>query len=240
MDALALKSGERVLDVGCGIGGTPAALADLVSPQGAVVGLDLLQSAVDVARQTSGVPPNVSFLCGDAETYPLDRQSFDAVFSRFGLMFFADPVSAFRNIRKAMRPGARLGFVCWRGLDDNELDSFPLRVGAPHLPAHLVNETAGATWFSFADPTYLQTVLDQAGFTAIEVSAHDALVSSGSLAGMVEVCSEVGALGAILRQHPDLRPPVVAALKHALAERDGPGGPKLHAAVWVVSARSDA
>ena len=237
METLALKPGERVLDVGCGIGGTPAALAEAVGTEGRVVGLDLLQSAVDVARRTAGLPQTISFLCGDAQTYPFEAKSFDAVFSRFGMMFFDDPAAAFRNMRRAMRPGGRLGFVCWRGLEENELDELPVRVAARHLPANAVSDTARAGWFSFADRAYLQTLLVQAGFTALEITPHDAQVSSGSLHAMVEVCAEVGALGAILRHNPDLRPRALAALEQALAERDGPAGPELRAAVWIVAAK---
>jgi SAM-dependent methyltransferase len=222
--------------VGCGIGGTPAVLARAVGPSGQVVGLELLQDAVEVARLDVGLPPTVSFECGDAQSYPFDPGSFDAVFSRFGTMFFADPRAAFGNLKKALRPGGRLAFVCWRSLAENELDELPLRAAAPHLPRGLESETAGAAWFSFSDPDYLRMILGEAGFQRTEVDPRDEIVRSGSLQAMVEVCTRVGALGAILREHPDLRPSTTAALQRALSERDGPGGPALRAATWVVSA----
>ena len=239
MEALPLGSGERVLDVGCGIGGSPAALAQLVGPHGQIVGLDVLADALRVAATDPDLPATVSFVHGDAQTYPFEPASFDAVFSRFGLMFFTDPGAAFCNLRRALAPGGRLAFVCWRRLEENELDHLPLRAAAQHLPAELVNGTGGAEWFSFADPDYLRTLLQDAGFQAIELRPHDELVRSGSLKSMVDVCSRVGALGAILREHPNLRVSTSTALERVLADRDGPEGPTLQAGVWIVSARVD-
>jgi hypothetical protein len=164
--------------------------------------------------------------------------SFDAFFSRFGTMIFYDPVSALRNNGSVHLPGGRLGFVCWRSLDDNELDHLPLSAAAPHLPEDLVTQTREAGWFSLSDPKTLAQILGDAGFVGIEIKAHDQKVASGSLDAMVDVCVRVGALGAILRDHPDLRPAAALALRQALAERDGPGGPGLRAATWIVTGRT--
>lgn len=239
MAALRLERGERVLDVGCGVGGSPAALAQAVGLSGQVVGLDVLEDALRVAASDPDLPATVSFVHGDAQTYPFEQRSFDAVFSRFGVMFFADPVAAFGNLRSALKPGGRLTFVCWRRLEENELDHLPLGAAARHLPAELVSGTGGAEWFSFADPDYLRTLLQDAGFRAIEIRPHDEPVRSGSLRSTVEVCSRVGALGAILRQQPNLRGSAIDALERRLVDRDGPEGPSLQAGVWIVSARAD-
>lgn len=238
MAALGLAAGARVLDIGCGIGGTPLALARAVGPAGTVVGMDLLQGALDVAQRDADRPANVSYLQGDAQSHPFAPASFDAVFSRFGVMFFADPAAAFANIHRALAHGGRLAFVCWRGLDDNELDALPLRAAAPCLPAALVDDSAAAGWFSFAERESIHAVLTEAGFTDIEMAAHDQQVRCGSLAATVDVCSRVGALGKILRDHPELRRDAVPALERALRPLDGPGGPPLRAATWIVSARS--
>jgi len=238
MAALCLTPGERVLDVGCGIGSTPFALAHAVGPTGHVVGMDVLQAALDVLRTDKRLTENVAFLRGDAQSHPFARASFDAAFSRFGVMFFADPVAAFGNIRRALRPGGRLGFVCWRGLDENELDQLPLRAATPHLPTQLVANTASSGWFSFSDEDSIRRALTNAGFADMKIVSHDEQVASGSLQAMVDVCSRVGALGAILRNRPDLRRNAVLALEEALRGLEGPNGPTLRAATWVVTARA--
>jgi ubiquinone/menaquinone biosynthesis C-methylase UbiE len=89
------RTGDRILDVGFGIARTPRALAHAVGSSGEVVGLELLQAAVDVLRDDPDLPENVTLLCGDAQTYPFEERAFDAIFSRFGLMFFADPMSIY-------------------------------------------------------------------------------------------------------------------------------------------------
>lgn len=236
--ALGPLPGERVLDVGCGIGATPLALARAVGPSGQVVAIDLLQAAIDMARADRGSPANLAFLCGDAQSYPFEPGSFDAVFSRFGVMAFADAAAAFANLRRALRPGGRLGFVCWRGLDENELDELPLRAASPHLPVQFVTDAASSGWFSLSDRERLRVVLALAGFVDVRIAPHDEQVGSGDLRAMVEVCSRVGALGKILREHPELRRQAVPALEQALRVLDGPAGPLLRAATWVVAARA--
>ena len=236
IDQLRLGAGDRVLDVGFGIGGTPLTLARIVGPSGNVVGIDLLSAAVDVMRCEASGAPNVTFLQGDAEIYPFEPGSFDAAFSRFGVMFFTDPVAAFANIRRALRPGGRIAFVCWRALAENELDALPIRAASPHLPAQLIAEAEDASHFSFADPTFLQEMLTRAGYVKIDIREHDMDVTSGDLQSMVSVCSRVGSLGAILRKHREFRRDAVPALENALTACDGPGGPALRAATWVVLA----
>lgn len=238
MAALHLQPGDRVLDLGCGIGGTPIALAEAVGSSGRVVGLELLQSAVDVSRADPGLPETVTFICGDAETYPMPPAAFDAVFSRFGVMFFTDSIRAFRNIRSALRPGGRLGFVCWRAFEENELDSLPLQAASAHLPHQLVEDAMSSGWFSFSDPETLRSTLSAAGFVGVEVIAHDEPVCCGSLQETLDVCTRVGALGAILRDHPHLLRDAIPALEKGLLAINGPAGPRLRAATWIVSGRA--
>jgi SAM-dependent methyltransferase len=209
-----------------------------VGPRGEVVGIDLLQAAVDVLRNDPELSENVTLLCGDAQIYPFDDGAFDAVFSRFGVMFFADPIVAFRNILRALRPAGRLGFVCWRRLEENELDELPLRAAAPHLPPQLVEGAVSSGWFSFSDPDVIREVLARAGFVDIEIVAHNELVGSGSLRDTMDVFSRVGALGAILRENPQLKRAVLPALEETLRRMDGPEGPRLRAATWLVAGRA--
>ena len=235
-EGLQLAAGDRVLDIGCGIGGTPASLAQAVGPGGAVVGIDPLSAAIETMRSDPAQPPNVHFMHGDAEVYPFAPASFDAAFSRFGVMFFADPVAAFANIRHALRPGGRLSFICWRSLIENELDWLPIRAASAHLPRQLIAEAERARHFSFADPVFLRETLTRAGYVRIDIRRHDEDVRSGDLRSTVEICSRVGSLGALLREHPQFRDAAVAALMQALMDRDGRGGPALRASTWIVRA----
>jgi len=236
IEELRPRAGDRILDVGCGIGDTPAELAQAVGPGGAVVGIDPLSAAIETMGSDPAQPPNVHFMHGDAEVYPFAPASFDAAYSRFGVMFFADPVAAFANIRRALRPGGRLSFICWRSLIENELDWLPIRAAAAHLPRQLIAEAERARHFSFADPVFLRETLTRAGYVRIDIRRHDEDVRSGDLRSMVEICSRVGSLGALLRAHPQFRDAAVPPLMQALVDRDGPGGPALRASTWIVRA----
>ncbi len=240
LTALALRPGESVLDIGCGGGETLLEIARAVGPGGRVVGIDISAAILAHARPTFATCGQVRLVHADAQSFPFEPGAFDAAFSRFGVMFFADPVAAFANIRRSLKRGGRLAFVCWRALDANELDVLPLSAAAAHLPPQAAAERDAPGPFAFADPDRLRGILAQAGFEAIEISARDELVGSGDLDAMLAVCSRVGALGKILRERAELRSAVLPALRAALVARDGPDGVRLNAATWVVSAHVSA
>ena len=176
------------------------------------------------------------FIHADAQLFPFEPAAFDAAFSRFGVMFFADPIAAFINIRRSLKPNGRLAFVCWRALEENPLDIVPLGAASPHLPPQpeLAPDAPGP--FAFADPGRLRGLLEGAGFRAVEITAHDEQVGSGDLDKMLAVCSRVGALGKILREGPGLGAAALPAVRSALAAYDGPEGVRLNAATWIVTA----
>jgi len=234
--ALAPRSGESVLDIGCGGGDTALELARLVAPDGQVVGIDVSAAVLAFARRAVERCDRVRFIRADAQLFPFEPATFDVAFSRFGVMFFADPVAAFINIRRGLKPNGRLAFVCWRALEENPLDIVPLRAASPHLPPQpaYVPEAPGP--FAFADPDRLRDILESAGFESIEIIAHDEQVGSGDLDQMLAVCSRVGALGKILRERPELRAGALPAVRSALAAYDGPDGVTLDAATWIVIA----
>ena len=126
LEALAPSTGESVLDIGCGGGETALDLARSVAPDGTVVGIDLSAAVLAFAQRAAQGCERVRFVQADAEVFPFEPASFDAAFSRFGVMFFADPAAAFINIRRSLRPNGRLAFVCWRALEENPLDILPL------------------------------------------------------------------------------------------------------------------
>ncbi len=235
---LAPQPGERILDIGCGGGETALDLVRAVAPNGTVVGIDLSAAVLTFAQSAAEGCQRLQFVQADAQVYPFEPASFDAAFSRFGVMFFADPTVAFINIRRSLKLGGRLAFVCWRALKENPLDILPLRAASAYLPPQPPHDPDAFGPFAFADPDRVRRILENAGFGEIEITAHDEQVGSGDLDAMLAVCSRVGALGKILRENPELRAATLPAVRSALAAHDGPDGVRLNAATWVVTARA--
>ena len=231
MVALDPKPGERVLDVGCGAGQTVVQLAEAVGPAGEVVGIDIAPLLLEIARERAATHANVSFIEGDAQTSCLQAEGFDAIFSRFGVMAFGDPVEAFGNLHQAMKPDGRLAFVCWRSLTENELDLLPLRAAG-------LEGAVDMTPFAFEDPARVRGVLRAAGFDEIAVEPHEQNVGSGGLEAMLSVVMTVGPLGKILREAPSLRDNAEEPVRRALAACEGADGVTLKAATWIVTARA--
>lgn len=227
--ALSPREGNVVLDVGCGAGQSVLQLADCVGPSGRVTGIDIAPALLDVARRRAVGRAQIDFVECDAQTLALPDGSFDGVYSRFGVMAFRDPVAAFSNFRRMLRPSGRLAFVCWRALVENELDHLPLQAAG-------LEDRLDPTPFSFANPDDIRTTLQAAGFRGIAIEPHDELVSSGDLDDMLAVLLSVGPLGKIVRENPDLRAGAEPRLRAALAARGNPAAVALNAAIWVVTA----
>lgn len=232
MDARAPEPGHTILDIGCGAGQTVQQLANRVGPSGRVVGVDIAPRLLEVARSRTIGLSQIQLVEADASTLDLPDETADGVFSRFGVMAMDDSVAAFRNFRRMIKPGGRIGFVCWRSLEENELDSFPLRAADLDLPID-------STPFKFERSDYVTDVLQSAGFRRIKVEAVDINVTSGSLAAMTAVLTKVGPLGKILRETPALLSHAEPKVRTALMGRlNGNGDVTLKAATWVVTATS--
>lgn len=242
MDRLAPASGETVLDIGCGCGSTTLDLAARVGPTGRVLAVDISEPMIGVARTRAHEAgrTNVEYRLADAQTALLSGTAADAVFSRFGVMFFADPAAAFANIQRAVKPGGRLAFVCWRRPDENPIMTLPMAAAAPFLPPPAPPEPGAPGPFAFADPDRIRAVLGAGGFADITVTPHDEKVGAGDLDTVLAMTLKVGPLGAMLRDHPDKRDTVIAAVRTALAPHEGPDGVKLDSATWIVTARKPA
>ncbi|MGW0666158.1 class I SAM-dependent methyltransferase [Streptomyces sp. NPDC002746] len=174
LTAAAIGEGDRVLDVGCGAGKT-ARLAAERAPRGRVLGIDLSRPMLERARLTAaqeGVG-NVTFEHADAQVHPFEPAAFDVAVSRFGVMFFGDPVEAFGNIGRALRPGGRLAFICAAEAGDNEWIT-AMAALRDHLPFGEFGTSGGPGMFSLADPDRIRTVLSAAGFVDIAVAGVEA------------------------------------------------------------------
>ncbi|MDP1629945.1 MAG: methyltransferase domain-containing protein [Caulobacter sp.] len=233
------KPGEQLIDIGCGCGQTSLTLAERVGPTGRVLGVDISAPMLAVARRRAADAglANTRFLEADAQTHDFAPGAADAVFSRFGVMFFADPPAAFANIRKALKPGGRLAFVCWRPLALNEWMLLPMRTALAHIPAPPPGDPFAPGPFAFSDPDWVRGILGSAGFKDVEIAPHDAMIGGNGLEETVALSLKVGPLGALLRDNPDKRDLVVDALRAALAPHAGPDGVRLPGAVWIVTAR---
>ena len=242
MNALALRPGERVLDIGCGCGHTTLELVARVGPQGLAAGVDISRLMLEVARARAPAGSPLSFLELDAQTTDLAKaagiDAFDAAFSRFGVMFFSDPVAAFANIRLALRAAGRLVFVCWRPLAENAWMRLPLEAAQSLLPPMPVADPFAPGPFAFADADRVTALLRRAGFSEVSYQPCDTLVSSGDLDQTTQLTLRVGPLGAALREHPQLKDHVTAAVRGALARHVIDGAVRMPAAVWIFQARN--
>jgi SAM-dependent methyltransferase len=233
--ALGLREGERVIDIGCGCGDTTTELARRVGPAGRVLGADISAPMLEVARQRAEGLGWVKFVQADAQTW--DFEPADAAFSRFGVMFFADPAAAFANIRKALAPSGRLSFVCWRAFAETHWMTIPMAAVAPLLPPSPPPPPNAPGPFAFAGRDRVHGILSEAGFTQISIEPHDQTIGGGDLETSVRTSLNVGPVGAALRENPLLHAPIAAAVRSALAPHVGPDGVKLPSATWIVTAR---
>lgn len=240
----ALARGERVLDVGCGCGASSLAAARQVGPGGSVLGVDL--SAPMLARATERAAQegltNVRFLQADAQTESLPER-FDVLVSRFGVMFFDEPPLAFANLRRALRPGGRLSFVCWQALGRNAWMSVPLAAVATVLPLPPPPAPDAPGPFAFADADRVRGILQQAGFedVAIEGAEDRLAVGPGDLEGAVGFLLSMGPAAVLLRQSPDAasrQAAVESAVREALRSHLTPSGVVMPSASWIVTARN--
>ena len=230
IEALEARAGDGVIDVGCGAGQSSLQLAERVGVEGRVIGVDRAGQLLGIARQRGVGLHQLSWLRADAERLGLRDRSADRIFSRLGVMAFANPVGAFTVFRRILRPGGRLAFVCWRALRENELDWLPLRAAG-------LESRVDSTPFRFADAASLRATLEAAGFEDVTLRASDESVSSGGLEEMLTVLLRVGPLGRILREHPELRAAAEPRVRAVLSDRLERGVVALRAATWVVAGR---
>lgn len=246
MERADIAPGERVIDVGCGCGDTTITLGERVGSAGRVLGIDvsapMLARAAELARAVGLA--NVRFENADAQTHPLPRGEFDVAYSRFGVMFFTDPVAAFTNLRSALRPGGRLAFVCWQALSENPWLFVPLQAAAQHLqlPPPPAPEAPGP--FSFADPERVRSILLRAGFDRVVLAELRETLTLGGGSTLDEavrfLLQGVGPTTAALRQaDPAVWPRVAAAVRQAIAPFETPQGVRMASAAWIVTARRD-
>ena len=244
MDRLDPQPGDLVIDLGCGTGQTTVELARRVSPGGRAVGVDISAQLLERGRghaAGAGID-NVEFQHADVQSSDIGRGRFDGAFSRFGVMFFADPTAAFKNVHAALKEGSALSFACWQPVTDNEWMLVPTMAAVevlgtmPEMPGP---DAPGP--FSLADPERTRKILESSGFEDIDISAHsDALrLAEGAVEGWVESALNVGAVQRMLEgADEDTVGRVRKAINDTMKARLKDGELVLKRAVFLVRARA--
>jgi SAM-dependent methyltransferase len=244
LEAAAPVSGENVIDVGCGCGATVLALAERIGPGGQVLGLDVSEPMAARARERIAAAglSNARVIVSDAATHNFADGGGDLLFSRFGVMFFADPAAAFANLRAAMRPGGRLLCAAWRPLADNPWFRVPMEAARAFLPPQPPADPDAPGPFAFANADRTQAILAAAGWRSVVLTRTDVpmqLAATGRIDQATEFATRVGGLARALADvDPETRARVRDVVAETLRNYDGPAGISLSGSVWLISARS--
>jgi SAM-dependent methyltransferase len=236
------KSGERVLEIGCGTGPTTVRLAEMVGPEGRVVAVDISAPMLAVARertQKAGFA-NAEFVLGDAQVAALGPAGFDLATSRMGVMFFADPVAAFHNILGALKPGGRLVFACWAQLSENPHWLFTHEIAVKHLGAPAPRPAHEPGPHAFGDPDYLQDMLTRAGFATVAVERAHPVIHGGSVEEEVRQAMGMGQVARLIEEKnasPEVRERLARDIEAAFAALAAKGPIRLASTIFLVSAR---
>lgn len=237
-----VSAGDVVLDIGCGAGTSSIALAKRVAPEGRVLAVDISAPLLERARQHAPPGLPVEFALGDAAVYPFPPGLADLLFSRFGVMFFADPARSFANLRAALRAGARMVFACWREARENPWLMLPLQAAYRHVPRLPEAGPEDPGPFAFAAEPRVRGILERAGFSEISLEPIDLsmdLAEGHGLDRAVEMSLGIGPASRALDEQPAaLRVAAAEAIRAALEPYlDGNRLP-LRGAIWIVRAVS--
>ncbi len=241
MAASGFRPGERVIDIGCGCGASAFDIAEAIGPDGAVTAIDISRPMLAVARERAeALPaPTVDFIEADASIHPFPKGAADAVHSRFGVMFFENRETAFANFARALRPGGRIAFICWRRYEINEW------IAAPYRAACALEEirppwSPGAPGpFAFCEDGPIRDLLKGAGFSDIAIEPFDAPLLLGETVEIAfrKIAKTSPISAALAAVDPDRREAVMDAVARSMAPFSGKDGVAMGAAAWIVTAR---
>jgi SAM-dependent methyltransferase len=236
------KTGERIVDVGCGSGATTMAFARKVGASGHVLGVDVSGPMLEQARAGAPADAPVDFVQADATVYPFEPASVDLVASRFGVMFFADPAKSFSNLHGALRRSGRLAFICWREPRENPWMMAPLQAVYKHAPELPPQGPEDPGPFSFASEARVHRILGNAGFTQIAIEPCDLeldIAVGGGLESAVRGALEIGPASRALQDQPEaVREAAKDSIREALAPFVKGETVPLPGALWIVTARA--
>jgi len=244
LELAAPAPGERVIDIGCGSGTTVLELAKYVGPGGYVLGADVSRHFVERAREriaAAGIR-NANVLLADVSTHAFQPHSFDLAFSRFGVMFFADPIATFTKLHNAMKTRGRLAFAAFRTAEENSWCTAAFKAVQNLLPLVPPSESKETGQFSWADPARVRRILESAGFQNFSLTPHDPLIELAGPGGAEAAADFAMHVGPIARAAQGVsaqqQKAVRASLKNFFQSHDSPRGIVLPGAIWVVRARA--
>jgi SAM-dependent methyltransferase len=238
-DEVAAGGARNILDIGCGAGATTLAAARRLAPEGQCTGLDISAPLIAAARRRAETESlaNAQFIAGDAQGHAFAPDSFDAVISRFGVMFFDDPAAAFDNLGRAVRRGAGLTFIAWRSAGDNPFMVTAEQASAPYLPKLEPRDPSAPGQFAFADAERVRAILEPS-WRDIDIQPLD-VPCALSVDDLATYAARMGRVGQML---PDLdeatRTTVIDAVNQAFAPFVADGVARFTAACWLVRARA--
>lgn len=240
VEAVSRGPGGRVLDVGCGAGSTTLAVARLPGVKGRCTGIDISETMIAAARsraESEGAP--VIFVCGNAETHAFEAASFDTIISRFGVMFFDDPVRAFANVRSAAADHAALRVVAWRSPEENPFMTTAERAAAPLLPNLPIRQPDAPGQFAFANDGRVYEILRESGWTEIDTRPIN-VVCTLPERDLVPYFTRLGLVGRVLHEADDrTRAQVIETVRAAFDPYVHGSEVRFIAACWMVSAQNE-
>jgi SAM-dependent methyltransferase len=243
LQTAALRAGEAVLDVGCGTGATLLRLSAAVGEKGHVLGCDVSSPMLELARQriaAAGVR-NVDLVQADAQSHEFAEESFDLLVSRFGVMFFADPTAAFANLRRSLRSGGRLAFVCWAPLADNPFFLLPMQIATRHLGPPEPTPPRAPGPLAFSESDYVGDILTGAGWSDVRIEERQPpLLGSATAQEQAAFSIEMGPVSRLIAERqPDAATVALlrAELTKELATYATESGIRIPSRLYYVTAR---
>ncbi|MBV1914798.1 MAG: methyltransferase domain-containing protein [Pseudomonadales bacterium] len=242
-----LREGEHVLDIGCGCGATTLDMVSTVGSDGMVTGVDVSAPMLELANsKIQNLPGSLgkvpSFVLADAATYPFQKNQYDLIFSRFGVMFFMNPEAAFTNMRVALKPGGRLAFMCWGPVGENDWVMKPMMAARQHLPEMPATDPKAPGPFALSDTEYVRDILTTAGFTDINFESRAHVMRAGrgdTVEQAAESSLESGPISRMLMDQPDsMKAKVIESVASALADYYKEGSFELNGKCWIVTAKN--
>ncbi len=243
IEAARVAPGDHVLDVGCGSGALTVALADQAGRTGRAIGADISALLLAVARDRPTDPDAapLDWICADVQTHAFEPDAIDVVASRFGVMFFDDPVAAFANLYRATKPGGRLAFACWRSVEDNPWLTLPVEAAAHLVPPPAPAPPGAPGPFAFADAARVRDILGRAGWSKVGLDPCDAAIGGLPQGEMAALMTRIGPLGAAIREAGAAKPLLAAAeaaVRTALEPFVTAAGVFTPSASWIVTAKA--